>query len=75
MPLVLLSGMRVPDAAGLAAHKVLESHVVLAVPDGLLGASLVGDPPPPPPPQAARKQATAKRGASQKGDRMQNSER
>jgi hypothetical protein len=75
MPLVLLSGMRVPDAAGLAAHKVRESQVVLTGPGGLLGASLAGDPPPPPPPQAARKQVTAKRGTSQKGDRMQNSER
>ena len=72
MPLVLLSGMPVPDAAGLAAHKVRESQVVLTGSGGLLGASLAGDPPPP---QAARKQVTAKRGTSQKGDRMQNSER
>jgi hypothetical protein len=75
MPLVLLSGMPVPDAAGLAAHKVRESQVVLTGPGGLPGASLAGDPPPPPPPQAVRKQVTAKRGISQKGDRMQNSER
>ena len=72
MPLVLLSGMRVPDAAGLAAHKVRESQVVLTVPGELPAASLAGDPPPP---QAASKQVTAKMGTNQKGDRMQNSER
>lgn len=39
-----------------------------------VGGDVSGPPPLPPPPQAARKQVVAKRGASQKGDRMQDSE-
>lgn len=64
IPVLLLSGMPMPESLGWAAHKVVESQVALVDCDE-------GEPPPP---QLANSVASMSKALFQKGDRMQSSE-
>ena len=61
MPVVLLSGMPLPESLEGVAHKVVESHV----------AATLWDDGAPPPPQLTNKVVMASKAAVLKSDRMQ----
>jgi hypothetical protein len=67
IPVLLLSGMAVPDVAGWAAHRVVESQVVLLF--ALLGV-VEGEPPPP---QLANSVVRVSKKLVQSVDRIQGS--
>ena len=66
MPVSLLSGMVLPDVAGWAAHKRLESHV-----SEVVCCAVAGEGAPPPPPQLANSVVRASKIQVQKVGGMQ----